>query len=62
MKLPVISGADAVKTFRKIGYELDEQGGSHMIVRHQQPPHRRLRFQITNNWRKKLCELCGSQV
>jgi predicted RNA binding protein YcfA (HicA-like mRNA interferase family) len=42
MKLPVISGTDAVKAFRRIGYQLDEQEGSHMIVRHQQPPHRRL--------------------
>ena len=29
MKLPVVSGADAVKAFRKAGYELDEQHGSH---------------------------------
>ena len=42
MKLPVISGADAVKALRKIGYEFDEQEGSHMIVRHRYPPHRRL--------------------
>ena len=42
MKLPVVSGAEAVKALRKIGYELDEQEGSHMIVRHLQPPHRRL--------------------
>ena len=42
MKLPVISGAEAVKALRKIGYVFDEQEGSHMIVRHQDPPHRRL--------------------
>ena len=42
MKLPVVSGADAVKVFRRIGYELDEQEGSHMILRHTSPPHRRI--------------------
>ena len=42
MKLPVISGADAVKAFQKAGYEVDEQHGSHIIVRRADPPHRRL--------------------
>ncbi len=32
MKLPVVSGSDAVKAFRKVGYEF----------RHAEPPHRRL--------------------
>lgn len=42
MKLPVVSGGDAVKAFQKAGYEFDEQHGSHIIVRHAAPPHRRL--------------------
>lgn len=42
MGLPVVSGAEVVKAFRKIGYELDEQHGSHMILRRGDPPHRRL--------------------
>lgn len=42
MKLPVVSGAEALKAFRKVGYELDEQHGSHMILRRTDPPHRRL--------------------
>ena len=42
MKLPVISGKDAVKAFRKIGYELDHQTGSHIILRQKEYPHRRL--------------------
>jgi predicted RNA binding protein YcfA (HicA-like mRNA interferase family) len=33
MKLPVISGSDAVKAFRKAGYEFDRQRGSHFIIR-----------------------------
>jgi predicted RNA binding protein YcfA (HicA-like mRNA interferase family) len=42
MKLPVVSGAEAVKAFGKKGYEIDEQHGSHIILRHADPPHRRL--------------------
>jgi predicted RNA binding protein YcfA (HicA-like mRNA interferase family) len=39
-RLPVCSGADAVRAFRKTGYEVDHQTGSHMILRH--PSGRRL--------------------
>ena len=42
MKLPVVSGADAVKAFEKAGYQFDDQHGSHMILRRSTPPHRRL--------------------
>ena len=42
MKLPVVSGNEAVKAFRKVGYEFDAQHGSHIILRHANPPHRRL--------------------
>ena len=42
MKLPIVSGIDAVRVMRKTGYELDEQHGSHMILRRGDPPHRRL--------------------
>ena len=42
MKLPVVSGSEAVKAFGRAGYELDEQHGSHMILRHTDLPHRRL--------------------
>jgi predicted RNA binding protein YcfA (HicA-like mRNA interferase family) len=42
VKLPVVSGSEAVKAFRKVGYELDEQHGSHMILRCGDPPNRRL--------------------
>ena len=42
MKLPVVSGTEVVKALGKIGYELDVQHGSHMILRHSAPPHRRL--------------------
>ena len=42
MKLPVVSGAEAVKAFGKVGYEVDEQHGSHIILRRAEPPYRRL--------------------
>jgi len=41
-KLPVVSGRDLAKALAKIGYLHDHQRGSHMILRHQNPPHRRL--------------------
>jgi predicted RNA binding protein YcfA (HicA-like mRNA interferase family) len=39
-RLPVCSGAEAVKAFRRAGYEVDHQTGSHIILRH--PSQRRL--------------------
>jgi predicted RNA binding protein YcfA (HicA-like mRNA interferase family) len=41
-KLPVVSGRDAVVAFQKIRYEHDHQTGSHIILRHRDPPFRRL--------------------
>ena len=41
-RLPALTGREAVKALGKIGYELDRQRGSHMILRHTDPPFRRL--------------------
>ena len=41
-KLPVISGRELSKALCKFGYLHDHQRGSHIILRHQDPPHRRL--------------------
>jgi predicted RNA binding protein YcfA (HicA-like mRNA interferase family) len=41
-KMPVVSGEEALKAFRKIGYEFDHQTGSHMILRKTTTPFRRL--------------------
>lgn len=41
-KLPVISGRDLTKALAKIGYLHDHQKGSHVILRHQIAPHRRI--------------------
>ena len=41
-QLPVVSGREVVKALGKLGYALDRQRGSHMILRQQTRPHRRL--------------------
>ncbi len=47
-RLPVCSGQEAVRAFQKLGYQVDHQTGSHMILRHPQmrrltvPNHREL--------------------
>jgi predicted RNA binding protein YcfA (HicA-like mRNA interferase family) len=40
--LPVVSGREVVRALEKIGYVLDRQRGSHIILRQQVAPHRRL--------------------
>ncbi len=45
---PVCSGQDAIRAFQKLGYQVDHQTGSHIILRHPQmrrltvPNHREL--------------------
>jgi predicted RNA binding protein YcfA (HicA-like mRNA interferase family) len=41
-RLPVVSGQDLAKALANIGYLRDHQRGSHIILRHKDPPHRRL--------------------
>ena len=42
-KLPTnLSGKDVVKILAKLGYEIDHQTGSHMILRQREYPYRRL--------------------
>jgi predicted RNA binding protein YcfA (HicA-like mRNA interferase family) len=41
-RLPVVSGIEVVKALAKIGYDVDHQTGSHMILRQRESPHRRL--------------------
>jgi predicted RNA binding protein YcfA (HicA-like mRNA interferase family) len=40
--LPVLSGKELVRALSKIGYEVDHQTGSHIILRNSTPPYRRL--------------------
>ncbi len=37
-----MSGRELCKILRKIGYFIDHQTGSHIILRNDEPPHRRL--------------------
>lgn len=42
MRLPVLSGKEVVKLLSKIDYEVDHQTGSHIILRENKPPYRRV--------------------
>jgi len=41
-KLPVISARELIKAFHEIGYDIDHQTGSHIILRNSEYPYRRL--------------------
>ncbi len=48
-RLPVLSGRELVKILEKMGYEVDHQTGSHIILRHREtrarltiPDHREI--------------------
>ncbi|PIN95541.1 hypothetical protein COU56_01280 [Candidatus Pacearchaeota archaeon CG10_big_fil_rev_8_21_14_0_10_31_9] len=41
-KLPQISGKELVRILNKIGYEVDHQSGSHIILRQNFSPFRRI--------------------
>ncbi|MEI8371694.1 MAG: type II toxin-antitoxin system HicA family toxin [Planctomycetota bacterium] len=41
-KLPAVSCRQAVAAFQKVGYEVDHQTGSHVILRNREYPFRRL--------------------
>lgn len=41
-RLPLVSDREAVAALGRLGWAVDHQTGSHMILRHRQPPHRRL--------------------
>ena len=38
----MVSGRDVVRALGKIGYDFDRQRGSHMILRLNREPHRRI--------------------
>jgi predicted RNA binding protein YcfA (HicA-like mRNA interferase family) len=41
-RLPRVSAREVVKALRQIGYDFDHQRGSHIVLRHLDPPHRRV--------------------
>ncbi|GMU95534.1 type II toxin-antitoxin system HicA family toxin [Ignavibacterium album] len=40
--LPILSGKEVCKVLSKIGYEIDHQTGSHIILRNRNFPYRRI--------------------
>lgn len=38
----MLSGKELCKRLKKIGYSIDHQTGSHIVLRDENPPHRRL--------------------
>ena len=40
--LPVISAREVIRALLVIGYQMDHQRGSHVVLRHADPPHRRV--------------------
>lgn len=65
-KLPVTSGINAVKVFAKIGYRVDHQTGSHMILRNDTYPNRRLTVPrhktLSKGMLRKLIKQAGLSV
>lgn len=41
-KLPVVSGKETVKALEKLGYVFDHQRGSHIVLRQNASPFRRV--------------------
>lgn len=41
-KLPILSYLEVIKALNKTGYSVDHQTGSHIILRQEKEPHRRL--------------------
>ena len=42
VRLPVVSGREVVRALERVGYEVDRQKGSHIVMRHTDPPYRRV--------------------
>ncbi|MEP0862358.1 MAG: type II toxin-antitoxin system HicA family toxin [Ignavibacterium sp.] len=40
--IPILSGKDVCRLLSKVGYEIDHQTGSHIILRNKNFPHRRI--------------------
>jgi predicted RNA binding protein YcfA (HicA-like mRNA interferase family) len=64
--LPVVSSRELVNALRKIEYVLDRQRGSHLILRQQVAPHRRLTIpdhsEIANGTLRAIIRQAGLTV
>lgn len=41
-RLPLLSGRETVRALQRIGYDIDHQTGSHIVLRQNNAPYRRL--------------------
>lgn len=41
-KIPVVSAIKVIKALAKVGYDVDHQTGSHIILRQRERPHQRI--------------------
>lgn len=41
-KIPIVSAIEVIKALSKVGYDVDHQTGSHIILRQREPPYRRI--------------------
>ena len=61
--LPVISAKELLSIIKKIGYEIDHQTGSHIILRNKQAPYRRLTIpnhkEIAKGTLRAIIRECG---
>ena len=55
-KLPVLSGKQLCKILGKMGYRTDHQTGSHIILRHENPPPSQVNCPASEKDRKKYLE------
>jgi predicted RNA binding protein YcfA (HicA-like mRNA interferase family) len=42
MTVPLVPSREAIKAFQKVGFEVNHQTGSHIILRRREPPHTHL--------------------
>ncbi len=64
--LPQASGRDVVRALGKIGYEVDRQRGSHIMLRNTGPPHRRIvvpdHREVAKGTLRAIIRECGLSV
>ena len=65
-RVPLVSSRKAIKVFEKIGYEINHQTGSHIILRRREPPHLHLsvpnRRELPRGTLRKLIRTAGITV
>jgi predicted RNA binding protein YcfA (HicA-like mRNA interferase family) len=65
-KIPIVSAIKVIKVLTKLGYEVDHQTGSHIILRHKEHPYPRLTVpnhkEIARGTLKAIIEEAGLTV